>query len=365
MSSFSTLQRVSGAGLLRVSWTRPKAVRQGQFRRAPRKLIGPVCFREKEGAKEQVQSQLEQTAGKVSGFLSAPGTQSTAYTTLAALAAGTAAFALLAPSQFAGLVFKQPIDAVAETIVRSAGATLLLSASTKYTLREAARRSLTHVDMYQRLNVGLMLQSLLSLVVLAQGFSVRTELLLGFVGTICGVGLAVTSRIFALSNNGSPLPSLTSTFSSMLSVLRPKSHVSAVYSLLTVTFALKAIMLFKSVPAAHLFLFDAPASVHAVFMNRITAAGVALAVVVCFCLKEAADASLLGRNTFKLLNVGLAADSLAMLASFGAAMSSGLVAVNATSLGMLGVQATVAVFALYHATQAKVDKEPTTPAPAT
>jgi hypothetical protein len=46
-------------------------------------------------------------------------------------------------------------------------------------LQEASERQLLDVDTYRRLNFGLMLQSLLMLVVLAQGYSVRSSRLLG------------------------------------------------------------------------------------------------------------------------------------------------------------------------------------------
>jgi hypothetical protein len=71
----------------------------------------------------------------MTGFLSNPSTQSMAYWSLGSAAVATAAAALLLPGYFAGLMFCAATDPVVDSIARAAGATLIASATVKYTLK--------------------------------------------------------------------------------------------------------------------------------------------------------------------------------------------------------------------------------------
>jgi Na+/proline symporter len=74
----------------------------------------------------------------MTGFLSDPNTQSKAYWTLGSAAVATAAAAMLLPGFFAGLMFGAATDPVVDSIARAAGATLITSATVKYTLKVCA-----------------------------------------------------------------------------------------------------------------------------------------------------------------------------------------------------------------------------------
>jgi hypothetical protein len=71
----------------------------------------------------------------MTGFLSDPNTQSKAYWALGSAAVATAAAAMLLPGFFAGLMFGAATDPVVDSIARAAGATLITSATVKYTLK--------------------------------------------------------------------------------------------------------------------------------------------------------------------------------------------------------------------------------------
>lgn len=72
----------------------------------------------------------------MSGFLSNPETHATGYWALGLVALGTAAACLILPGPFVSAMFGgSTTDSVVNSMVRSAGATLLTSATVKFTLK--------------------------------------------------------------------------------------------------------------------------------------------------------------------------------------------------------------------------------------
>lgn len=69
------------------------------------------------------------------GWLSSPTTQSRLYQLLATASVGLALASLLAPAQLASFAFQHATDPVVDAFVRSSGAALLASATTKWILK--------------------------------------------------------------------------------------------------------------------------------------------------------------------------------------------------------------------------------------
>lgn len=74
-------------------------------------------------------------ASQVHGFLSDPMSQAQSYWYLGTAALVTACACLAVPGPVASLMLSGTPDAVMETLVRAAGATLITSATVKYTLK--------------------------------------------------------------------------------------------------------------------------------------------------------------------------------------------------------------------------------------
>lgn len=297
--------------------------------RSSRRVIEPVCFRENDkSVSKEVEKKAGETASKVShemsGFLSSCSTQSQSYWTLGTIAAATAVVALAAPSLFASTIFQTSTDAVVDTMVRMTGATLITSAATKYTLKEASAQGDLPQDTFKRLNIALMVQCALSLVVLAQGISVRTPLLVGFLGAICGSGFLLSSRVYSLSKGGIPFPSLKHTFSAMISTLMPTNLAATGYSLLTVALVGMAAMGITAAPGESLPLYNGVMGPVTVFMRRVAGAGMLLMAMVAFSLKEGADKGKLGTTPMRWLNLGMSGSLLAMLLVMTVNLQSGL-----------------------------------------
>lgn len=74
-------------------------------------------------------------ASQVHGFLSDPTSQAQSYWYLGTAALVTACACLAVPGPVAGVMLNGTPDAVVETLVRAAGATLVTTATVKYTLK--------------------------------------------------------------------------------------------------------------------------------------------------------------------------------------------------------------------------------------
>eukprot|EP00882_Tetradesmus_deserticola_P025798 GHRQ01028367.1.p1 GENE.GHRQ01028367.1~~GHRQ01028367.1.p1 ORF type:complete len:264 (+),score=84.30 GHRQ01028367.1:154-945(+) len=239
----------------------------------------------------------------MTGLLSNPSTQSSAYWTLGSAAIATAAAAMLLPGVFAGLMFGAATDPVVDSIARAAGATLIASATVKYTLKEASLRGQLYMDTFQRLNLGLLLQSGLCLVVLAQAISLRNPLLTAFLGTLCGATMLLSSRIYYLNKAGWPLPSLTKTLSGAISVLLPRNSPATMYSLLTMAFAGMAAMCLGASPGRPLVMYEGLSGPMTVFLHRVAGAGMLLQTLMAYSLKDGADREKLGATTFRCVQL--------------------------------------------------------------
>lgn len=85
-------------------------------------------------------------AEQVHGFLSNPTSQAQSYWYLGTAALTTALLCLTVPGHVARFMLSGTPDAVVETLVRAAGATLVTSAAVKYTLK--VRASWAQVGQY-------------------------------------------------------------------------------------------------------------------------------------------------------------------------------------------------------------------------
>lgn len=201
-------------------------------------------------------------------------------------------------------------------MIRAAGATLLTTATVKFTLKEAALRGQLYMDTFQRLNFALVLQNAACLAVLAQAVSLRSGALTAFVGGLCGAGLVLASRVYSLNRQGGglPLPSPSRTLSAAISVLLPRNGPATAYSLLTLGCAGMAAMCLGAAPGGDMVLYEGIRGPMAVFAERMTGAGLLLMTLVAYSLKDGADREKLGATTFRWLNLGASASFLAMAA---------------------------------------------------
>ncbi|WIA30867.1 hypothetical protein OEZ86_000922 [Tetradesmus obliquus] len=340
--------------------------------RATKRVFKPVCFRENDkpvskGVEKAVEKNVAKVTRTMAGFLSDPATQSKAYWTLGSAGVATAAAALLLPGYFAGLMFGAATDPVVNSIARAAGATLIASATVKYTLKEAALRGQLYMDTFQRLNLGLALQASTCLVVLAQAISLRNPLLAAFMGTLCGASLLLSSRIYTLNKAGPPLPSPKKTLSAAISVLMPRNSPATLYSLLTITFAGMAAMCLGASPGRPLVTYEGLSGPMTVFLHRVTGAGMLLQTLVAYSLKDGADREKLGATTFRWLNLGLAGSLLAMVCHMTIDWQSGVLLHGPKTIGMMAAQIAAFMWTsyMYVAGESKPKQQgPAVPAPA-
>eukprot|EP00775_Hariotina_reticulata_P012810 gene12810-12938_t len=283
----------------------------------------------------------------MTGLLSDANTQAKIYWVLGSVSLVTAVTALLLPAQCAGIMFGAAPDHVVQSIIRAAAATLLTTTIVKFTLKEASLRGQLYMDTFQRLNIGLMVQSLTSLVVLAQAVSLRNAILTGFILLECGSGLFVSSRIYSLNKGGVPFPSPSKTLSAAISVLMPRNLPATVYSLLTLTLAGMAALCLVTYPGQQMRLYEGLMGPMTVFMMRIVGGGLLMMTLVAYSLKDGADRQKLNALTFRWLNLGLACSILACFVFMTLDLQAGLLAGNLKSAAMLTAQASAFMWTSY------------------
>eukprot|EP00878_Enallax_costatus_P013164 GHUV01013761.1.p1 GENE.GHUV01013761.1~~GHUV01013761.1.p1 ORF type:complete len:223 (+),score=45.17 GHUV01013761.1:1695-2363(+) len=194
------------------------------------------------------------------------------------------------------------------------------------------------MDTFQRLNIGLAVQSLGCLVVLAQAVSLRSPPLVAFLGTVASLGLLVSSRVYSLNKEGFPFPSPTKTLSGAISVLMPRNGPAFMYSLLTVMFAGMAMMALGAKPGQPMVIYGGLSGPMTVFMHRATGAGMLLMTLVAYSLKDGADREKLGATTFRWLNLGVACSMLTMAAHMTFDWQSGLLVRGTKAATMMTTQ---------------------------
>lgn len=121
----------------------------------------------------------------------------------------------------------------------------------------------------------------------------------GFLGAVCGMGFAVSSRVYSMVKGGVPFPSLKHTLADATSTLMPQNLFSMGYSLLTVALAAMSAVCLAATPGANLVLYDGLMGPMTVFMKRVAGAGMVLMTMQAFSLKDAADRGKLGSLTFR------------------------------------------------------------------
>eukprot|EP00882_Tetradesmus_deserticola_P007162 GHRQ01007541.1.p1 GENE.GHRQ01007541.1~~GHRQ01007541.1.p1 ORF type:complete len:412 (+),score=105.36 GHRQ01007541.1:881-2116(+) len=409
MSAATLLTRRCGS-TVQAGSARPAAL--ARIRTVSRGSLKLVCFRQDDkpvsrDVEKAVQRNVARVSQSMTGLLSNPSTQSSAYWTLGSAAIATAAAAMLLPGVFAGLMFGAATDPVVDSIARAAGATLIASATVKYTLKvrcsvlstvicsttdhyryydtlagqqqlqadtyaaasdlqEASLRGQLYMDTFQRLNLGLLLQSGLCLVVLAQAISLRNPLLTAFLGTLCGATMLLSSRIYYLNKAGWPLPSLTKTLSGAISVLLPRNSPATMYSLLTMAFAGMAAMCLGASPGRPLVMYEGLSGPMTVFLHRVAGAGMLLQTLMAYSLKDGADREKLGATTFRWLNLGLAGSLLVMVSNMTMDWQSGVLVHGPKTAGLLAAQIAAFMWTsyMYVAGESKAKRSTPMPAPA-
>lgn len=294
---------------------------------------------------KQVTHTTKQVASQVQGILSDPVSQAQSYWYLGTAALVTAVACLAVPGPVASLMLNGTPDAVVETLVRAAGATLVTSATVKYTLKEASVRGQLHMHTFRRLNLGLVLQTGATLVVAAQAVSLRNPLLTGYMALVCLPGLLLASRLYSLYKQGGglPLPSPKKTLAAVVGVLLPRNLPAAAYSLLTLVFAGMSAMCLSATPGEVMKLYPGIHGPMSVFAERCAGAGLMLMTLVAYSLKDGADRGKLGATSFRWLNLGVAGSLLSMVWYFSHDFETGLLVHTAKGAAMVAV--TIAAFA--------------------
>eukprot|EP00878_Enallax_costatus_P016653 GHUV01017473.1.p1 GENE.GHUV01017473.1~~GHUV01017473.1.p1 ORF type:complete len:364 (+),score=64.02 GHUV01017473.1:119-1210(+) len=249
------------------------------------------------------------------GFLTSPEQQVPAFAALAVVHLGLATATTLVPGwSLQHLLGLHPLappagnavvaEAAARGMLVVAGAYLWLMAACLHCLKDAAAHNRLNSDTYKRLALGVMYQSVVAAVLFVRNKGLFTVNTLGTAAGVLLLTAVIVGRVYAVTQGRFALPTIVQSFAgNVRDLFKPQSISSAFYA----ACALGALLLFFwqfPSPGTPLFLVDCGPA--AVFGKQARGAGMVLAGVVWYTLKDAADRGRLAASTFRELNLAMA-----------------------------------------------------------
>lgn len=275
-------------------------------------------------------------------------TQTLAFSTLSTASAVIAAVALFVPeavletllplSQNMGFASYAGLD---PTLLRVAGATLIISAAVEYCLQDAAANSRLTSATYQRLMVACVFKSVGYLIAFSLASPVWTPALFLTYPTAAALSIYINISVLLASNNKDGVQ----TIPNLLPGLVPKNIESWVYSGFVLLYLLTAVACYAPADAPFLFIGETGGA-SSELIKHTWAPGFVLAAVASINLKDAADRGRLGASTFKRLNLGLAGLEVAYSAVFVSALTTRTAAGDFSGMFNLATSLGIAVFCI-------------------
>lgn len=252
----------------------------------------------------------EELQEKAEGFLADKGQQKAAYGLLTVAWVAVAAAKLFFTHQFCSAVFDLGHPGIGiQGLQRLAGFSSLAPAVAAYTMVKAAKGERLDSHTYLRQNLGLAIAGTVTLFylwrtptgVLNAGFQKLAAALAVATAVIGGAVYTQTS------GHGFNLTKVADGFyKSVLGLLSPDNSNAAMYSLISAGLGIySAVLLFGPHELAAQWLTVGAGDI-SLYLQREIGLSTFLAAVQTYCLKDAADRNVMGRSTFKNLNLGLA-----------------------------------------------------------
>eukprot|EP01026_Neomeris_dumetosa_P078136 TRINITY_DN8440_c0_g1_i1.p2 TRINITY_DN8440_c0_g1~~TRINITY_DN8440_c0_g1_i1.p2 ORF type:complete len:373 (+),score=52.60 TRINITY_DN8440_c0_g1_i1:26-1120(+) len=319
-----------------------------------RQVLRPVCFKEGEEEVETkettIPTKTTQTRG-ISSVLSA------GYMGLALLWTGMGMAMLIAPQMIAEKLLKVSLFPEGIVFMRLAGATNFPVAAAMFTLQEGAQKGALEKPTYRRLNLGIILSSVIMAVLQLTHWEINNVLNAGLcvgVGVIAS-GVCGCGWIANLKGEGGLLKIAEGWLAAFQNVFNQPNRQSVLYTVFMSMIVAMVGLQFVMAESAKDLLFPAGSAAGVnLYIKHVVAVGLLFSAVIMYSLKAAADKQQLYHPAFAKLNLGL---GIMGATQFGVLLTALLNNVAATSMWLRWMLAAMAAFTIFTSSTAFVSQK--------